>query len=245
MPSLARLRRSAHVAGALLCLAGGALASAGCDVPRDAHGTLDRVRGDTLHVGVTEAPPFVVHAAGSGAAGVEAGLIQALADSLGAVVAWHWGPSADHVEALERYELDLVAGGIEAGSPLTTPVGTTRPYYSGHEAIGAPPGTRAPADWQGVPVAVPEGRALAAAVAERGARAVRQPHPEAAPGFVAAEDWALRGRGLEPVSDLAPLDYVLAVPPGENGWLHRLDLFLTSRKERTARALVRHADLTP
>ena len=67
-------------------------------------------------------------------------MIRAFADSLDAAVVWCWGPITDHVEALERYELDLVAGGITAGSPLTAPVGTTRPYYAGHAAIGALPG---------------------------------------------------------------------------------------------------------
>ena len=63
MPAIAWFVRSAHAAGALAGLVGGALWSGGCDLPRDTHGTLDRVRGDTLRVGVTEAPPFVVHPA--------------------------------------------------------------------------------------------------------------------------------------------------------------------------------------
>ena len=68
-----------------------------------------------------------------------AALVRAFADSLGAAVAWHWGPATDHAEALAEFELDLAVGGVRAGSPPTTGVGGTRPYYRGHEAVGAPP----------------------------------------------------------------------------------------------------------
>ena len=66
------------------------LLSVGCGFPNDQRGTLARVRGDTLHVGVSEAPPFIVRHVGGGAqGGVEAALVRAFADSHGAAVVWH------------------------------------------------------------------------------------------------------------------------------------------------------------
>src|SRR5690606_15933037 len=149
-----------------------AVALAGCGLPRDPEGTLDRVRGDTLRVGVTEAPPFVVRRGAAGIpGGVEAALVQAFADSLGAVVAWHWGPAEAHFEALKRYELDLVAAGLTAATPWKAHVGLTRPYHTAHEARG-------------------------------------------------------RARGREPGRRLRTVEHTLAVPPGENGFLHALEGFL-------------------
>lgn len=214
------------------------LAVGACGLPRDPNGTLDRVRGDTLHVGLSEAPPFVVRAGESDEPlGVEAALVRAFADSLGAAVAWHWGPSTDHAEALSAFELDVGIGGIRAGSSLANEVGATQPYYRGHEAIGAPPGTPPPEDWDGIPIAVPAGDALAARVEAEGAVPVRLGHPARTSGFVAAPDWRLRASGRRPVKDLGPAEYVVLTPPGENGLIHALDRFLAARESRIRAAL--------
>jgi hypothetical protein len=69
----------------------------GCTLLQDAEGTPESGRGDTLHVGVTEAPPFVVRRGGAEEPGsVEAALVRGFADSFGATVAWHWGPLHEH-----------------------------------------------------------------------------------------------------------------------------------------------------
>ena len=240
-PSLDRPpARAALAAVGLLFALSAALSVTGCGIPHDQRGTLARVRGDTLRVGVTEHPPFIVHT-GEGAAGVEADLVRAFADSIGAAVAWHWGPVSEHVAALERLELDLLAAGLGAKEPTLKRVATTMPYYRGHEAIGAPPDAPVPESWEGVAVAVARGSALAARVETAGAVPVRIARPGAASGFRAAPDWALRGWGLRPVRDLAPARYVLAVAPGENGFLHALDRFLDGRRGPLARALARAA----
>ncbi len=229
---------------ALVVAAASVVGLVGCDLPRDPHGTLDGVRGDTLHVGVTEHPPFVTRAGSSDEpGGVEAELIRAFADRLDAAVVWHWGTATDHVDALEQYQLDLVAAGLPAGSPLAMRVGATRPYYRGHDAIGAPDGLAVPAEWAGVPVAVPAGTALAARVEATGAVPVHRQRPGA--GFAAAPEWQLRAWGLRPVERLGPDEVVLAVPPGENGFLVRLDRFLSSRQGEVAAALAREAAREP
>ena len=229
-------RRGLAVAAVLL-----ALAASGCDIPRDPDGTLGRVRGGTLRVGVSENPPFVIREGeATEPRGVEADLVRAFAADLGATLEWHWGAMHDHVAALEQNELDLAAGGLPAASPLAMRVGASQPYYRGHEAIGAPPEASG-ASWDGARVAVPAARAIASRVEAEGAVPVRVDHPEAAGGFAAAPDWQLRAWGMRPVHRLGPAEYVLAVPPGENGMLHRLDLFLAGRQDWAARALVRDA----
>lgn len=115
----------------------------GCEPwPRDPEGTLDAAAGGTLAVGATEAPPYLVRDA-EGAAGPEAELVDAFAQGIGAAVEWRWGAQDGHLEALERYELDLVVGGLREASPWKERVGFTRPWRVEGETrhvLAAPPG---------------------------------------------------------------------------------------------------------
>src|SRR4051812_3937490 len=94
------------------------LAGAGCgNLPRDPKHTLDRVtQSKRLRVGLVENPPWVTHGPG-GPAGAEVALVRQFAESLGATPDWIWGGEQRHMQALETYELDLLAGGVEASTP--------------------------------------------------------------------------------------------------------------------------------
>ncbi len=56
-----------------------ALALGGCEYPRDPEGTLDRVRGGTLRVGISPSEPWVTLAENEPPAGVEVELVQEFA----------------------------------------------------------------------------------------------------------------------------------------------------------------------
>ena len=110
--------------------------------PRDPEHTLDEAAGATLHVGATEAPPWLTRA-GNGASGPEAELVIAFARSIDARVQWHWGGLDDNLHALQDHELALVAGGLTAASPWSTHVGFTRPWRVEGETervLAVPPG---------------------------------------------------------------------------------------------------------
>jgi ABC-type amino acid transport substrate-binding protein len=113
-----------------------------CDIPRDAEGTLDRARGDTLRVGVVASPPYVVRT-GEVAGGPEAELVRAFARSIAAEVEWRWGSLDEHMESLESFELDLVAAGLTTTSPWKEKVGFTRPWSvegKRKQVLAVPPG---------------------------------------------------------------------------------------------------------
>jgi polar amino acid transport system substrate-binding protein len=212
-------RRHAILA-ALLC-------AAGCsDLPRDPRGTLGRVRGGRLRVGLVEQRPWVARAAGE-PSGAEVELVRQLAGELGSAAEWTWGGEQQHMEALAQFELDLVAGGLTDDSPWGKRVGLTKPYFEDRVRVGT---TSAPADLRGLRVAVKAGDPVAAELRKRGAEPVPVPEVtrEAAP--VAAPDWQLEQLGLNPGADeLQKRKHVLAVPPGENGWLVYLEEFLHAR----------------
>ena len=111
--------------------------------PRDPEGTFDRAAGGVLRVGATDAPPWIERAPDGSAHGPEAVLVQEFADSIGARIEWRWGSVDEHLEALERHELDLVAAGLLGSSPWSKRVGMTRPWLEEGDrkrVLAVPPG---------------------------------------------------------------------------------------------------------
>ena len=101
---------------------------AGCDLPRDSEGTLDRVRGGTLRVGFAVDTPWVVDSSGM-AGGVEGRIVASLARGLGARIEWTHGHESELLTALHDRELDIVVGGLTADSPWKEKVAFTKPYH--------------------------------------------------------------------------------------------------------------------
>jgi len=104
------------------------LVLAACGLPRDSDGTLDRVRGGTMRVGVVIDTPWTKDSAGV-IGGVEGGMARDLAASLGARIEWVRAPEGELLAALQDRELDLVIGGLRASSPWKQQVAFTRPFY--------------------------------------------------------------------------------------------------------------------
>lgn len=144
-------------------------ALAACGIPRDPEGTLERVQGGVVRVGVVHNPPWASLAASGDPAGVEPRLVRALAAELGARVEWVPGGESELLGALEHHGLDLVIGGLSAASPWSPKLGFSRPYYTDTLAVAG----EAPSQEQ----------------------------------------------------------RVFAVPPGENGWLTRVERFLHARRD--------------
>jgi len=132
------------------------LAIAGCaeSFPRDPEGTTERVRRTgELRVGLTENPPWVRHAEGQEAIGVEVELVRRLAASLSARPVFRAGQQDALLSALARFELDLVVGGIGEDTPWQERVGLSEPWLERPEADGGnlvlavPPGENG---WLGI-----------------------------------------------------------------------------------------------
>jgi polar amino acid transport system substrate-binding protein len=103
-------------------------ASVACALPRDSAGTLDRVRGGAMRVGVVVDTPWTTDSAGV-TGGIEAALVRSLASGLAARIEWVHGQEGNLLPSLEKRELDLVIGGLSAASPWSQRVAFTRPFY--------------------------------------------------------------------------------------------------------------------
>ena len=135
----------------LLLAASLATALAACDgYPRDPDGTLERVRGGVMRVGVVDDPPFVRALGRSEPAGPEADLMRGYARSLGARIAWRHGGHTMLMRELEARRLEAVIGAHAVDSPWAERVATSRPVRlpdaDGHpveRVLALPPGENA------------------------------------------------------------------------------------------------------
>jgi polar amino acid transport system substrate-binding protein len=210
-----------------------ALLIAACDFPRDPEGTLDRVEGGTMRVGVIEDDPWVVLGEGQ-PHGVEPELLRRFAEQIDAEIEWVEGTEAELAEAIRGFQLDVIAGGLTRAWPYVREVGLTRPYVDTEIEIGVPPGTELPDDLGGVEVWV-EANSEAAAL-------LKQEEEDAVPVTYERLD-QVDGIALLHTYEIDALDYertdyilrddehAFAVPMGENAWLVELEQFLLDRGE--------------
>lgn len=230
-PRKASLRGA--VAAAVLLLA--------CGIPRDPEGTLERVQGGRMRVGITERPPWATVEDGT-PAGVEVELVEGFARSLDAEIDWFPGSEAELLTALEKRELDLVIGGFTDDDPWALKVAFTQPYATIRVVVGAQPGRAPPADLSGVRVAARAGTEVPRLVEDAGGIPVRVTDISEAEGLVAGEEWEVRAIGFSPGT--AMLDesrHAMAAPLGENAWLVRLERYLSQEAAFVDELLLRHA----
>lgn len=107
------------------------LALTGCaiTIPADPDGTLDRIEGGELRVGVSIEPGLIeLDDAGTGASGPLADLVEQYAASHDADVVWTPGSEESLVLDLEEGRIDLAAGGMTSATGWVDRVGVTRGY---------------------------------------------------------------------------------------------------------------------
>ncbi|ANZ36040.1 hypothetical protein BBK82_08130 [Lentzea guizhouensis] len=202
----------------------------GCQWPRDADGTLDRVRDGTIRVGVAHHPPWTIahdsRNPDQAPGGAETALVQRLADRLGARVQWVPGGEAELMVALSERSLDLVIAGLDTESPWEQEVALTTDYLTTDMVIAVPAG--APADIAGQRVLVRDGSAEAALLSDHDATAVPIAEvPERPDSAAVLPDWLVDAAGLaDSGTHLSSTDHVMAVPTGENAWQSTVERFL-------------------
>jgi polar amino acid transport system substrate-binding protein len=237
------------VAEAVMAALALGLAFAGCDeYPKDARGTMERVRAGErpLRVGWSPAAPWVRGEAagrdGDGPAGIEPDLVRDWAASVGARIEWVPGGEAQLVRALQRNAVDVAVAGFSDSSPWGGRIGQTQPYLKAEAVVGAAPGAAVPRDWEGVEIRHDRRRPdLAGAIRRIGAVPVAA-EPEGMAPFAAAYAPELAALGLLPTGKtLATEHRVVATAPAENALTLALDRFLLPRGEEIARRLAAEA----
>jgi hypothetical protein len=213
-----------------------AIAAGGCDMPRDARGTLQRVRsGGHLRVGLSENRPWVV-SKDEVVEGIEPALLRTWAEQLGTDLDWQRGSETELFQALHEHALDLIVAGLVRDNPWSDRSGITQSYLTAELRFGVPPESPEVTDWRGQRVTVGPGRILVSALV-RAQHAVPVSEGEEAVA-VAAYDFELRALGLRiagPV--MATEEHVIATAAGESAFLFALDRFLAGLDEPALRRL--------
>ena len=130
------MHRRAFLAVALLAVALLAVV-AGCGIPVDPDGTLERASGGVLRVGMSEHEPWTALEGGR-RSGVEVRLIEEFAAEWNAELEWHDGGEEALIGELHRGELDVVVGGLTEKTPWVDQAALTRPYVVVTGPDGAP-----------------------------------------------------------------------------------------------------------
>ncbi len=203
----------------------------GCQYPRDPEGTLDRVRGGTLRVGVAEVEPWTT---------VERQLVREFADSVSAEVEWVEGTESELIEALAGRQLDVVIGGFTRRSVWMNEAALTRPYLTTQTVIAAPDAesaARLSEDLGGVRINV-EANSPEAAKLEMDTDAIVVPVEEVESGPAVVESYELDDLGLVRTdAELDEHEHAMAVSLGENAMLVTLERFLLDREARAGELL--------
>jgi polar amino acid transport system substrate-binding protein len=213
----------------------------GCDIPQDPDGTLDRVTGGAVRVGVTEADPWVTLEGDEPSGGVEVELVRRFARDLGARIEWIEGSEEELVNAAKEGSLDLVIAGMTDKSRWQSELAFTRPYVEAKTVIGAAPAEAGKDSYDGVRVAAERGSTEEALLENKtDALVVPVDSLAGAEGPVAAFEYVLDDLGLEPSKvELEREGHVMGLPRGENAWLVRLERFLLNREREVERLLTR------
>ena len=195
-----------------------------------------------MSVGIVVADPWVT-IDDTTPGGVEVGLVEAFATSLGAGIEWTEGSEQELFGAMEMGQLDLVIGGIDSENPWSSKVALTHPYLTTQVVIAAPRGTNLPDDIAGQEVAV-EAHTDAAGVLEKTEAEVALVDDASDwSGPVAVEDYLVDKLDLkESGITLIKVDHVMAVRMGENGFMVALERFLLEESELVHRLLEERAE---
>jgi polar amino acid transport system substrate-binding protein len=218
------------------------LALCACQYPRDPEGTLDRVRGGTLRVGISPSDPWVTLEENQPPAGVEVELIKEFARTVDAEVEWVKGSESDLMEALDGRRLDAVIAGLTRRSVWMHSAALTRPYLTTQTVIGAPDrvtAERLNKDLEGVRIAV-EADSPEAAKLEMDTDAIVVPVDDLTQvdGPAAVHDYLLDDLGLVRTdAELDEHEHAMAVSMGENAMLVALERFLLDREARAGELL--------
>jgi polar amino acid transport system substrate-binding protein len=216
---------------------------AGCQYPRDPEGTLDRVRGGVMRVGVTHVDPWV-KLDGGAPGGVEVELLQRFAQTLDAEIEWVEGSETELMEALHGRQLDVVVAGLTRRSEWQRIVALTRPFVSYEVVIAAPDeatAERLSEDLEGARIAV-EAHSPEAAKLEEDTDAELMPVADiaAVDGPVAVPEYMLDDLGyVRTDAELDEHEHAMALPMGENAFLVELERFLLDREAEAGALLER------
>jgi polar amino acid transport system substrate-binding protein len=195
-------------------------------------GTLDRVEGGTMRVGVSDNEPWV-NLDGQEPGGVEPEIVRRFAETIHAEIHWVQGDSEELVEALANGQLDVVVAGITRTSVYKKKVALTRPYVDTELLLAHPEGESMPEEDHDTRIAV-EADSQAAGLLDHktdyGLLELDSLEGIDRPALV-WDYWLDDLPDMESTGeDLIDEEHAIAVRMGENAFMTELERFLLDRE---------------
>jgi polar amino acid transport system substrate-binding protein len=204
---------------------------AACGIPRDPEGTLERVSGGVMRVGITEAPPWV-QLDDASPDGIEVRLVERFAEEIDAEVEWLEGSEEEIFGALRLRELDLVVGGLTSETPWSSEAAVTHPYLTTATLVAVPDNMDEPEDIAGLEVGVEANSQITGLLRKTDAQVVEVDDIEDYDGPVAIDNFLTDDLDVVDTGvRLGESDHVFAVPMGENDWMTAVERFLLERPD--------------
>ena len=210
---------------------------AACGIPRDPEGTLARVSGGVMRVGVTDAPPWV-ELGDTAPDGIEVRLVEQFAEEIEAEIEWVEGSEQELFGALRFRELDLILGGLTTETPWSAEAAVTHPYLTTATLVAVPQASEATEDIAGLEVGVEANTEIAGLLRRTDARVVEVDDIEDFDGPVAIDNYLTDDLDVVDTGvRLSESDHVLALPMGENDWMTTVEAFLLERPDEIKKLL--------
>jgi ABC-type amino acid transport substrate-binding protein len=96
--------------------------------PADPNGTLERVTGGTMRVGISPNENWTDISDGGEASGIEVNLVEEFADRIDAEIEWTEGGEEKLFTDLAAGRLDMVIGGLTETTPWVEKAAITKPF---------------------------------------------------------------------------------------------------------------------
>lgn len=200
------------------------------DFPRDAEGTLNRIKSHReIRVGIIDG---VSHPQPLAWYRREIDLVKEFAARLDSKTIWIHGTQSSLLELLNKHELDIAIGGYTEDSPLKSEAAFTKPYTEERITIGVYANEPLPEKIKGLTIVVTDA-AVAAYVKSKEALPVIKNEISDTDRYAAGPERALRAMNRQ-VSDITlhTERRVIAVPKGENALLVEVEKFIADYESK-------------
>ncbi|GAA0189217.1 hypothetical protein GCM10009122_49160 [Fulvivirga kasyanovii] len=203
-----------------------------CNYPQDPDHTLDKIKNQTIRVGISESPGLTI-VDDDQPSGTEVELIKGYAQTINSQIEWIEGSQELIVELLKEHEVDVAIGGYSKQTAFKKHIGLTRPYKTERIKVGATDKSKIPDEIEGKEIVVEKASHALVAVVKHKGIPIWKDRVIQTDGLVAGSEEDLISQGLF-VSEynLGTVEHVIAIPKGENGLLKSIENYILREWEK-------------